>query len=158
MHRLLLVPVTLLALLAAAPFSGAAVEAEEADESGLVEEVLEECEADPICEEEVEAEEAEAEAASACPLRSAKGHAVLKNGKLKLAIGYTTNEPTKARVDVHYGATRLGQFKRHLRRSGVLRLTKKLKGQQGDERSRVRIELDPEGSGCPSRRLVLFPK
>lgn len=160
---LLIVPLTLLALVAA-PLAGA-VEGEEADESALVEEALEECEGDLLCEEEVEAEEPEVEEAEAeesypeaCALRSAKAHAVLKGNKLKLTIGYTTSEPVKADVDVHYGSTRLGQFKRHLRRSGVLRVTKRLKENRGEGRSRLRIELDTEGVGCPSRRLVLFPK
>lgn len=161
MRRLLLVPLAVLALLAAAPLAGA-VEADEADESAWVEEALEECEEDPACEEEVEAEEVEAEAEAShpaeCPLHSARAHAVVKKNKLKLTIGYTAREPTKANVDVHYGPTRLGQFKRHLRRSGVLRLTAKLTGRQSGRHSRVRIELDPEGVGCPSRRLVLFPK
>ena len=158
-RRLFLVPLVLFALFAAAPLAGA-VEAEEADESALVEEAFEECEGDPTCEEEVEAEEAEAEAnyPAECVLRSAKARAVLKKNKLKLTIGYTTSEPTKATIDVHYGAIRLDQLKRRLRTSGVLRITKKLEGKQSDKHSRVRIELDPEGVGCPSRRLVLFPK
>lgn len=159
MRRIVLLPLLLLALLAAAPLA-TADEAEETDESALVEEALEECEEDWACEEEVETEEAEAEATypSECVLRSAKAHAVVKKNKLKLTVGYTTSEPTKANVDIHYGSTRLGQLKRHLRRSGVLRVTKKLSGTQSDKRSRVRIELNPEGAGCPSRRLVLFPK
>jgi hypothetical protein len=158
MRRFLLWPFLLLALLggvAPAPAS----EAEEPDESGYVEETLEECEGDPVCLEEVEEEpEGDAEAATACPLRSAKGHAAIKRGKLKLTIGYTTNEPTEAKVQLHYGAIKLGSLKRHLGGSGVLRITKKLSGKPKAKPSAVRIELDPEGAGCPTRRLVLFPK
>lgn len=155
----LLVPLAVLALLTAAPLAGA-VEGDEADESALVDEILDECEADPICEEEVEAEEEEAEASypAECVLRSAKAHASVKKNKLKLTIGYTTSEPTKATIVVRYGAAKLSSFQRHLRRSGVLRVTKKLKNVQGNTPSRLRVELDPEGTGCPSRRLVLFPK
>ncbi|HYP56588.1 MAG TPA: hypothetical protein VEQ41_09880 [Solirubrobacterales bacterium] len=165
MRRIALLPLLLVALLAAAPVVSAD-DGEEADESGLVEEAIEDCELDPICEAEAEAEEAEeAEEAGAaatgppeCLLRSAKAHAALEKDKLKLTIGYTTSEPTKATIEVRYGATKLGPLKRHLRRSGVLRVTKKLKDNRGGERSRLRIELDTEGVGCPSRRLVLFPK
>jgi hypothetical protein len=157
-NRLAVISVLALALLAAASVAGAA-EPEEADESALVE-AFEECEEDPICEEEVEAEEAEAEASypEECVLRSAKAHAVLRKSRLKLTIGYTTSEPTKATIILHYGATKLSSFKRHLRRSGVLRVTKQLKGTQGSTRLPVRVQLSTEGTGCPSRRLVLFPK
>lgn len=163
MRRVVLLPLLLFALLAAAPLV-AADEAEDADESALVEEVLdeafEECEEDLLCEEEVEAEEAEGEAAypPECVLRSAKAHAVLKKNKLKLTVGYTTSEPTKANVDVHYGSTRLGQFKRHLRRSGVLRLTRPLKAKSSARRLPLRIELDVAGAACSARNLVLVPK
>ena len=159
MHRIVLLPLLLLALLAAVPLA-AADEPEEADESALVEEALDECEEVWACEEEIEAEDAGAEASypPECVLRSAKAHAVLAKNKLKLTIGYTTSEPTKANLDVHYGATRLGQFKRQLRRSGVLRLTKKLRGKTDVERLPVRVELDVAGAACPARRLVLVPK
>ncbi|HEX2097115.1 MAG TPA: hypothetical protein VHF50_07095 [Solirubrobacterales bacterium] len=165
MHRLFLVPLAVLALLAAVPLAGAA-EAEEADESAYVEEALEECEGDPVCEEEVEAEETEVEAEAeaektypeACVLRSAKAHAVLKGDRLKLTIGYATSEPTEANLEVHYGATRVGQFKRQLRRSGVLRIAKPLKGRQAAKRLPVRVEIDVKGTRCQTRRLVLVPK
>lgn len=167
MRRIVLLPLLLLALLAAVPLA-IADEPEEADESALVEdaldEALEECEDVLLCEEEAreadEAEEAEAEASDPpeCVLRSAKAHAVLRKNKLKLTVGYTTSEPTRATVKVRYGSNPLGSFKRHLRQSGVLRLTRKLKGEHDDKHSQLRIELNPEGVGCPSRRLVLFPK
>lgn len=165
-RRIVLLPLLLLALFAAVPFAGAD-EAEEAGESALVEDVLdealEECEDVLLCEEEArEADEAEAAGTEAaeppeCILRSAKARAVVTRDKLKLAIGYTTSEPAKANLDVHYGATRLGRFKRRLGHSGVLRLTRTLKGSAGAKRP-LRIELDVEGTACPSRRLVLVPK
>lgn len=96
--------------------------------------------------------------AGQCPLRSAKGRATLENHKLKLTIAYTTNEPTNAKIQLRYGATQLGSLQRYLGRNGVLRITKKLKTVPGDKRLRLRVELDTEGAGCPSRRLVLFPK
>ncbi len=163
MRRILLLPVLLLALLGAAPIASAA-DPEEADESVLVEDVLEECELDLLCEEEAaeaadEAEEAEAGVSGRreCVLLSAKPHAVLAKNKLKLTIGYTASEPARADLDVHYGATRLGRFKRRLGRTGVLRLTRPLKGGDGVKRP-LRIELDVEGTACPARRLVLVPK
>jgi hypothetical protein len=159
MRGLLLLPLALLALVATVPLATAAA-AEEAEESALVEEALEECEGEPLCEEEVEAEEAAAEASypPQCVLRSAKAHAVLRKSRLKVTIGYTTSEPTKAHVDLHYGATRLGQFKRRLRRSGVIRLTAALRGKREAQRLPLRVELDVEGAQCPTRRLVLVPK
>jgi hypothetical protein len=96
--------------------------------------------------------------AAQCPLRSAKGTATLENHKLKLTIAYTTTEPTNAKLQLRYGVTQLGSVRRHLGRKGVLRVTKKLKSGPDNRHSRLRIELDTEGAGCPSRRLVLFPK
>ncbi|HEX9967295.1 MAG TPA: hypothetical protein VGB06_05070 [Solirubrobacterales bacterium] len=172
MRRIVILPLLLLALLAAAPLA-VADETEEAGESALVEDAIEGCEVDLLCGEEPDAEEAEggegeaedesgdeAEATHTreCLLRSARGHAVLKNDKLKITIGYTTREPVQATVQLRYGARALGSLKRHLGVSGVLRFTKKLKGGQGDKRSRLRIRLATEGAGCPSRRLALFPK
>lgn len=166
MRRIGLLPLLLLVLLAAAPVA-AAEEAEEADESALVEDAIEDCEVDLLCGEEADAEEAEgaededeAEATypPECLLRDAKAHAVLKKHRLKITIGYTTSEPTKARIHLRYGATQLGSLRRQLRLSGVLRITKKLNDKQDGDRLPLRVELDPEGVGCPSRRLVLFPK
>lgn len=163
MRRIVLLPLLLLAMLVAVPFA-TAEEPEEADESALVEDALEECELDLLCDEEAaeeadEAEEAEAEASQPpeCVLRSAKARAVVRKDKLKLTISYRASEPAKANLDVHYGATRLAQFNRRLRNSGVLRLTRALKGSEGAKRP-LRIELDVEGTACLSRRLVLVPK
>lgn len=165
MRRFSLLPLLLLALCAAAPLA-VADEAEEAGEGALVEEVLdeplEECEEVPLCEEEgeaaeeaEEAEAADAEAAESpqCVLRSAKGRAVLKKNRLKLTIGYTASEPTQATVQLEYGGGNLGAFERRLGRSGVLRFSKPTK--RVGKRLFVRID---GGAGCPSRRLVLFPK
>ena len=61
-----------------------------------------------------------------CPLRSAHAHAVEKQDKLKVVIGYTTAVPTAATIEIHAGARRLTSLRRHLGRSGVLRITRKL--------------------------------
>ncbi|HEU5143317.1 MAG TPA: hypothetical protein VFU04_09195 [Solirubrobacterales bacterium] len=180
---LLAVVVALIALLAAAQPAGAeslapplpivlfeeeaeepdaeAAEGEEGEEAEWCEEDGEEYE----CEEGEDQEAAKSKGsdsraggAGQCPLRSAKGHATLKKHKLKLTIAYTTNEPTNAKIQLRYGAAQLGSFKRHLGRSGTLRVTRQLEDLDGDRRSRLRVELDTEGAGCPSRRLVLFPK
>jgi hypothetical protein len=104
-----------------------------------------------------EGEEAEPLPADTCPLRSASAHAVTKKGKLKLTIGYTTNEPFNAGVEVKQGSTRIHSVHRHFGHSGVLRLhSSQLSGKQTGRLS-VRIKLPSGGSGCPSRRLVLFP-
>jgi hypothetical protein len=137
-------------------------EAEEEEEPSEEEEELETCEEEPQECEEAEEPASEAGAkpsgpSAECPLRKAKAHAVAKNGKLKLTIGYTTNEPFDATVEIKRGAVRIGSLHRHLGRSGVLRFSKELNGEPGG-RLVVRI-LPPkrERAGCPSRRLVLFP-
>lgn len=91
-----------------------------------------------------------------CVLRSAHGHAAVdeRSNKLKLTIGYTAYEPVGAKVTVGKIAT----VKRQLGRSGVLRLVKNL-GKQDPERLVINIKLPSvKKAGCPSRRLVLFPK
>jgi hypothetical protein len=80
---------------------------------------------DAICQEEIGASAAGI-ANSDCPVRSAHAHATEKNDRLKVTVGYTTNEPTRATLEIRAGSTRVGLFKRHLGRSGVLRITKKL--------------------------------
>lgn len=106
-----------------------------------------------------ECEELEAEAARSrqeeCLLRSARAHASLdpRGEKLKLTIGYTAYEPAKAKIKVGNIAT----LQRRLGRSGVLRVTKKL-GAKSGKRLVVTIKIpSARNSGCPSRRLVLFP-
>jgi hypothetical protein len=94
--------------------------------------------------------------AEECVLRSAHGHAAVdeKAQKLKLTIGYTAYEPAAATIDIG----NLTTLHRHLGRSGVLRTVESL---HGDHLKRlvVRIELpSARTAGCPSRRLVLFPR
>lgn len=132
-------------------------------------EAEEELEADELAEEELEAICAEVEEEGAatggtggaspthCVLRSANAHATTKNDKLKLTIGYTTTEPTDATVEIKQGATRIATLNRHLGRSGVLRYTKQL-GENADGKLTVRIKPQTGAAGCPSRRLVLFPR
>jgi hypothetical protein len=156
--RLAPIPLVLLALLGATAASYAAEEAEEPGESAYVEEAVEGCEEDPVCLAEAKAEEeAEAEAADRreCALRSARAHAVVKGEKLKIAVGYSTYEPVQATIRIDSGATRLGSFQRHLRRSGVLRFTETLRSRQAPKRVVVRIRLATGGAGCPAGRLVL---
>lgn len=80
-----------------------------------------------------EAEETAKEAAAGpssiagqCALRSAHAHPVLRHNHLKLTIGYTSSSPTPATVEVRSGAKHLALVHRHLGKSGVLRITKKL--------------------------------
>ncbi len=162
-------------LLAAAPASAAIVEVppldpallalddEEPEAEAAAEEVEEEFEEE--CEELEEGfeecEEVEAEAARSrgeeCLLRSARAHASLdRHGKkLKLTIGYTAYEPVKAKIKVGNVAT----LQRHLGRSGVLRVVRPLRKNQQLKRLVVRIGIPSvKSAGCPSRRLVLFPR
>jgi hypothetical protein len=60
--------------------------------------------------------------AERCPIRSTRAHASLRRHRLKLTIGYTTTDPTKATIQIR----KVGTFKRQLGRSGVIRITKKL--------------------------------
>lgn len=59
----------------------------------------------PSPEEEL-AEEVE-EARSQCTLRSARVHAVTRRKRLKLTIGYTSSEPTTAKIEIRVGKRRL---------------------------------------------------
>ena len=89
-------------------------------------------EAKAICR---EAEEAIAEAKAGpsstgpaqCALRSAHAHASIHHDKLKLTIGYTSSSPTPATIEVRSGAQRIAFAHRHLGKTGVLRITKKLR-------------------------------
>jgi hypothetical protein len=107
-------------------------------------------EVDQIC---LEAEE-EAQRASGskagnapeeCILRSANGHATVdeKSHKLKLTLGYTTYEPAAATVKVGHLAT----LRRHLGRSGVLRLAKNV-GEKSPKRLTVRIKVPGAPGYC----------
>ncbi len=96
-------------------------------------------------------EEAEESEGEVCPLRSAHAHLAESHNRLKLTIGYTTNEPTPATVKIQNGATKV--FKRYLTQSGVLRLTENAT----PFHAKVIIRVEAVGwAGCPSRRLVLF--
>ena len=82
-------------------------------------------------------------------LRSARGHASAGRNKLKLTIGYTTNEPVTAKIQIHG----LGTFKRHLGKSGVLRLTRSSRTGMHEGR----VDLDPVGGpGAPPGGLYFF--
>lgn len=117
---------------------------------------LSKAEADAICKEAKEfAKEAIADqsANAECPIRSASAHASTHRGQLKLTIGYTTNTPVSATIQIHG----IGAFKRHLGKSGVLRFT----GPASDEHNRpvVHIKLPAsERAGCTSRSLVLLAR
>jgi hypothetical protein len=122
-------------------------------EAECVEE-LEELEADTEEAEELCEESDESEAGSdTCPLRSAHAHAAIVHDRLKITIGYTTNEPTAAKVQIHDGPAGTRTFVRQLGRSGVLRFTEKVGKRHG---KKVVVQIDPTGrAGCPPRRLVL---
>lgn len=138
-----------------------ALEEEEPEAEAAAEEEGECEEAEEGFEEECEEVESEPrsagrKAAEDCLLRSARGHASVdpRSRKLKLTIGYTTYEPVKAKIKVGHLAT----IQRHLGRSGVLRITKKLGATRG-KRLVVIIKLpSARNAGCPFRRLVLFPR
>jgi hypothetical protein len=123
-------------------------------------------EAGEICEEEAEESGQKkagrlALAPEECLLRSAHARAAVndRSNKLKLTLGYTTYEPIKATIQLRSGSTRIGSFKRHLGRSGVLRFTKAVAEKQSHKRVFVEIDLPSvEQAGCPSRRLALFPR
>jgi hypothetical protein len=107
-------------------------------------------------EEEWEEEEAEPLPDDECPLRSAHAHASTKHEKLKLTIGYTTNEPFNARITIQRGSVQLSSVRRHLGHSGVLRFSEKL-DERGGKKIVTSIAPADKSAGCPSRRLVLFP-
>lgn len=147
--------VPVLPLPAVSAFDQETEEEEEASE----EEELEACEEEAEeCEEAAEPGAKRSDGPAECPLRSASARASNKNDKLKLKIRYTTSKPVTATIEIRNGSTRIGSFKRHLGRSGVLSFTKALGEKRIGERTVIRIELPSGGAGCPSRRLVLLPK
>ncbi len=119
-------------------------------------------EADEICKEE--ARETRKNAANPvgaepeeCILRSAHAQVSLvsHDEKLKLTIGYTTYEPVTAKLEIGHLAT----IHRHLGRSGVLRQVESLHGDNPPKQIAVQIDIpSTKKAGCPSRRLVLFPR
>jgi hypothetical protein len=119
------------------------VESEEL-ECELEEEVFEET---GIC-----GEEEPGSSGGGCPLRSAHGHAATLHDRLKVTIGYTSSEPTAAKIQIQAGAHPMS-FRRHLGKSGVLRFTEKRGEQHGN---RVVVLIQPTGAvKCSARRLVL---
>lgn len=123
-----------------------------AEEAGFEAIELSEAELREICADELEAAE-EAAAASRCPLRSANGYAVARNGRLKVTVGYTASEPFNTRVDLRSGDAQLASSQRHLGRSGVLRFSERL-GEKRVERVVVRIRLPQSNADCPAYRAV----
>jgi hypothetical protein len=108
-------------------------------------------EGDEECE---EADGSEASSAESCPLRSAHAHAATQHDTLKVTIGYTTNEPVAAKIQLRASGSAPKTFKRHLSRSGILRFSEALGGSRNPK---VTVLIEPVGrAGCPSRRLVLF--
>lgn len=159
------VPMAVLALLAVAkpvpasttpgpPSSGPSAPAlsadEEADAAASEEDGEEEGAED---EEEEEEEEEENEETGLfppeeCLLRSARAHAVVTHQTLKLTVDYTTYEPANARVEVRRGGVQIGSAWRHLWRSGVLRITKKLAEKPKAERLVVRLRIPGAPPSC----------
>jgi hypothetical protein len=127
---------------------------EECVEGGEEEDEEESSEATEAEEESCEeAGDSEAGPLDGCPLRSARAHAATSHDKLKVTLGYTTDEPVAARIQIRIGSTRVGSFERHLGRSGVLRFSEKVDKTHG---RRVTVQIDPAGgAGCPSRLLAL---
>lgn len=120
---------------------------------------LTEAEMNAVCaEEEAETTNPESQRQAECPLRSASAHAKTRRNRLKLTIGYTTNFPTKATIQLYAGQTLVATYKRQLGRSGVLRFKKNLSTNLVRKRPQVRLKFQEGNVGCPSRRLVLFPR
>ena len=137
---------------------GTCEEAEEEFEEGE----LSGAEAKEICDEEAEERRKKAAnpgtvAPEECILRSAHGQAITSGNddKLKLTIGYTTYEPAGASLKIG----QLGTVRRHLGRSGVLRLVEDLHGHDGPKHLSVQIDIpSAKSAGCPFRRLLLSPR
>jgi hypothetical protein len=137
---------------------GACEEAEEEFEEGE----LSGAEVKEICDEEAaerrkKSADPGAPAPEECILRSAHGQATTsgQGDKLKLTIGYTTYEPAAASLKIGH----LDTVHRHLGRSGALRLVEDLHGHDGLKHLSVQIDIaSTKSTGCPFRRLVLFPR
>ena len=91
------------------------------------------CEKEASGKDETKATGANSETApEECVLRSAHARLVAydSHNDVRLTIGYTTYEPTAATIeyslDGHRGSLHLGTVKRHLGKSGVIRLSKAL--------------------------------
>ena len=119
---------------------------------------LDEEDFEEICEgedDEARAKGSGALAPEECVLRSAHANAATpgKSNKLKLTIGYTTYEPVAATIK----AGNIATVHRHLGRSGVVRIVRPLPQRLNRLVVDIRIP-SAERAGCPSRRLVLFPR
>lgn len=84
------------------------------------------------CEAEAEAEDTSFAPAEDCYLRTAHARVVAypTRNRMRLTLGYTTFEPARATVEYRAPNDRLGAVTRNLGRSGVVRLSKHLDGQQ----------------------------
>lgn len=119
------------------------LEAEEEFEAGE----LTEAELEAICEEGEDEDEGKSPmsgsaAPEECLLRSARVRAVAlpKRNGLKLTIGYTTYKPVNVTVEIRKGSARIASVRRHLGRSGVLRIVKKL-GKKKSAPKRVVVQI-----------------
>ncbi|HWM64738.1 MAG TPA: hypothetical protein VNP96_12220 [Solirubrobacterales bacterium] len=173
-------PLACVALLCGTATAGAAVaeppldelptiELEEIAEEELGEEECEEVEEGlEECEEEVDEGEAPgSQSSEECLLRSASARIVsyAEKNQLKLTIGYTAYESADATITFRKGSLNLGSTRRHLGKSGVIRLTKGLSMSQSeklDPGDRISVQLQVVGApkncnraGHLSPRLVL---
>jgi hypothetical protein len=140
-------------------------EACEAAEEEFEEGELGEEEVEADCEEtggEAQAQGTGSSAPVRCPLRSARARAVALAGgrRLKLTVGYTTYRPAGATVEVTRGTTLIGSFRRHLGRSGVLRIVKRLGGGPAPRRVVVSLRIAGPHSECagPKTQKVRIQK
>jgi hypothetical protein len=132
-------------------WEGACVELEEED-GEPAEEAGEECEAD----EEEEAEDAAFSPAEDCYLRTARAHVVAypERGQVRLTLGYTTYEATPATIELSAReGDRLAVVKRHLGRSGVVRVSKHLGDRamarlQSSHRFTVSVQVEEAPDAC----------
>jgi hypothetical protein len=109
-------------------------------------------EAEGPCEEFEEEESSEAEE---CPLRSTRAHGSTTHDRLRITVGYTTYRPAAATIQIGSGANKLGTFKRHLGRSGVLRFTEKGIAKHG-KRIMVHVRVPSAQRYCADDAAVLF--
>lgn len=142
---------------------------EELAEAGLEEECEEVEEGFEECEEANEGEASGSRPQEECLLRSASARTVAyaEKNQLKLTIGYTTFESADATITFRKGSLRLGSVRRHLGKSGVVRLTKRVPdGQMAKLEAADRLSVQLSVAGVPascnrvgnlSPRLVLFP-
>jgi hypothetical protein len=133
------------------------LEWEEAGEEVCIETEVEsssEEEDEGLCE-ELEERGAESSEAEECPLRSTRAHGSTAHDRLKITVGYTTYRPAAATIQIGSGANKLGTFKRHLGRSGVLRFTEKGSTKHG-KRVVVHVSVPSAQRYCADEAAVLF--